>query len=684
MSKTIKYIGTQKRWPELAATGKQAFWMPGRQDERSDVEALQLLGTGLFEEVGAAPVAMPMIGAVADATGVQVGLPGNMSEALGDAGVIPNALLYTAPLATPIDTAVDCGAYWYNDFGLEWTRLNAGSTWMGWYDWRHNHRGTDGYQPADWTPTNYAAKSFAKGSDGVTYMALQPMTSGAPKNPTDPANAAYWRARPTAKYYPDRHPMLGWYRGDDAKVISWQVKWLVEHGCKWAVIQQRAFQPDDFEGGLVRWANPESLANWIYKLVNDRAVAAGYMKLAFWMPHSTSDSGHMQALLPINGMHDSSLIYTPGMRVCTVANRVATYYLNIQQTTAGILISNTAYWTPIVGYVNNVDYPVGRVLIQSDKFYVCIAPNGPATTIAAPGNTAFWLLISDFNSSASANYTPGMVAIPTTGNDNRHYVCVNGGTGAALGVPSSSNPNWALRQFFAAGYALGLKYFVDFHNTHKTKVKTITKGGKTYLATLLWESEVLRAKMGHGNALIELLQQMGAYVNSVNPAWDGVAPLMRNSTSPTSAGGALDYVKAEQTGRVLLIRTDYPGTAASTGAVEGADGYQSLIDNFGPTFSSNGQAAAVDKRVYCVPTALTTVGAHDSTYRFEGHSPAKFGAYMAKARKHGDNGLAFKGDDGKQVLLVYNVQEWAEAGPGLQPNMQDGFGYLTAMKRAVV
>lgn len=51
MSKTIKYIGTQTRWPETAVTGKQSTWSPGWMDERSDSEAAQLLATGLFFDV---------------------------------------------------------------------------------------------------------------------------------------------------------------------------------------------------------------------------------------------------------------------------------------------------------------------------------------------------------------------------------------------------------------------------------------------------------------------------------------------------------------------------------------------------------------------------------------------------------------------------------------------------------
>lgn len=53
MPKTVKYIGTVTRWPELATTGKQSTWVPGQQEQRSDTEAAQLLATGLFSDVDA-------------------------------------------------------------------------------------------------------------------------------------------------------------------------------------------------------------------------------------------------------------------------------------------------------------------------------------------------------------------------------------------------------------------------------------------------------------------------------------------------------------------------------------------------------------------------------------------------------------------------------------------------------
>lgn len=53
MPKTIKYTGSQRRWPELAATGRQSVWFPGQTEQRSDVEASQLLATGLFADIDA-------------------------------------------------------------------------------------------------------------------------------------------------------------------------------------------------------------------------------------------------------------------------------------------------------------------------------------------------------------------------------------------------------------------------------------------------------------------------------------------------------------------------------------------------------------------------------------------------------------------------------------------------------
>ena len=68
---------------------------------------------------------------------------------------------------------------------------------------------------------------------------------------------------------------------------------------------------------------------------------------------------------------------------------------------------------------------------------------------------------------------------------------------------------------------------------------------------------------------------------------------------------------------------------------------------------------------------------------YQGHSPAKFEAFIRKVRVASETGKGYLGSDGRPMLLIYNVSEWTEGGPGLQPNMQDGFGYLTALKSAI-
>jgi hypothetical protein len=36
------------------------------------------------------------------------------------------------------------------------------------------------------------------------------------------------------------------------------------------------------------------------------------------------------------------------------------------------------------------------------------------------------------------------------------------------------------------------------------------------------------------------------------------------------------------------------------------------------------------------------------------------------------------------MVTVYNIGEWAEGGPGLQPNQKDRFGYLQAVSNVTM
>jgi hypothetical protein len=477
-----------------------------------------------FLEAGVAQkaTAKHLVGAVGgmptiyDSDGTPIGIAANPFETRGENGVTTKSILPLAPTPTPPVTTIDCGAFWYQDFGLEWIRQNSAGigapSWMGWYDWRWNHASAVGQN-----------------------------------------------------YYPDRHPALGWYRGDDLHTLSWQVKWMLEHGCTWAILQQR----NDPTPNTATWSDPATINHWIYQLfTNIPAVTSGAFKLALWMPNSSG----VPSLSPSNGTWSSAAAYT-----------------------------------------------IGQTVI----------------------NTAF---------------------------DNRQYTALTNNTNRR---PDLNPTDWQIRPMPANWNAM-----VSLLAAHPNSVKTIQRNGATYVVVFFWDGESMRASWGT-NTLRVWLQDFGAALNAANPSWEGVAVLFNKSPSPSAAdgvsglGGTINYDLAEA-GRAVFLRTDYNGIEASAGA---SGSYQSIIDNF-PAFSSATRATAISRRVYSVTTGAMSV-APISGFNYPGHSPAKFQTMIEKIRTRIESG------NGYPMLLIANVSEWTEQGPGLQPNMQDGFGYLTALKNAI-
>ncbi len=129
-----------------------------------------------------------------------------------------------APVAAP---PVDILAHWYNDFGLECRRVNLGSGWIGWYYWSWNFHGASG--------------------DG---------------------------------YDPSRHPLLGFYRGDDPVVLDWQCRWLYEYGVTGVVL---CWSSRESAAALTGWDRPASPVYWLHQLFN-RTPHFKRLKYVMWAP----------------------------------------------------------------------------------------------------------------------------------------------------------------------------------------------------------------------------------------------------------------------------------------------------------------------------------------------------------------------------------------------------------------
>lgn len=124
-------------------------------------------------------------------------------------------LLGAPPVSQTItNSPIDILAHWFNDFGMDCVRQDNSFGSSVWYDWSWNH--TDA--------------------------------------PTKNVN--------NEPYDNKRHPLLGWYRGDDAAVLDWQCYWLKESGVKAAIL----YTTNRFKRST--WADPATRGYWMYNLFN--------------------------------------------------------------------------------------------------------------------------------------------------------------------------------------------------------------------------------------------------------------------------------------------------------------------------------------------------------------------------------------------------------------------------------
>lgn len=119
--------------------------------------------------------------------------------------------LKEAPIVKNIPyKGLDIIGHWYNDFGLEYTAsgINSSNGSYIWYDWR-------------------------------------------------------WNFTTNANYDPQRHPLLGWYKGDDINVLDWQCYWLAESG----VNVVNLIQIDGFDNS--NWSSSSDKHYWEFQLLNN-------------------------------------------------------------------------------------------------------------------------------------------------------------------------------------------------------------------------------------------------------------------------------------------------------------------------------------------------------------------------------------------------------------------------------
>lgn len=187
----------------------------------------------------------------------------------------------------------------------------------------------------------------------------------------------------------------------------------------------------------------------------------------------------------------------------------------------------------------------------------------------------------------------------------------------------------------------------------------IVRDGKRYPVVFLWAEEALRGVFDNYQGSAQLTAFYLRLAQRFRGAgYDGVALFARQDSRH-----ALDLAALAE-GGVLHFRASYASTE-SKGAT-----YPECVANYAPPTDP--------ATILSVMTAKHTHTPHPSKWNCPGHSPALFRLLLERTLAHLDRtGMP-------RIVTCYNVAEWAEGGPGLQPNMQDRFGYLQAVRDVLV
>ena len=217
-------------------------------------------------------------------------------------------------------------------------------------------------------------------------------------------------------------------------------------------------------------------------------------------------------------------------------------------------------------------------------------------------------------------------------------------------------------------------WWTDFSNfycneTYKDRVYTYTKDGKEYAVISLWDEQSMRFGLGERNnqlgeeKVIALYKEVSQYFKE--NGYDGLCVLAR---TPCFAGDSPERVAVRAdllANDVLWLAADYPSNALGVGST-----YEERVSKFLPLSAD---------RIYCVALGLQTHTPHPSAWNCPGNTPALFKTWIDNVVKNLD-----ENPTRERMVTCYNVSEWHEGGAGLCPTVGAGYGYLEAIRDAII
>lgn len=236
-------------------------------------------------------------------------------------------------------------------------------------------------------------------------------------------------------------------------------------------------------------------------------------------------------------------------------------------------------------------------------------------------------------------------------------------------------PNFKTLKYAMSGPSSGTQANFEAHWTDmKNNVMATNRNyhvttinGKTYPTIYLYDMATIRTSVFASNANFETwMKGMATYFQG--HGHDGVCILGRNASYYTGSTQTKNTAQVLNDFGVYVFETDY---GAFPGSYSPATVFSDYVNQYYTAYD-----AVKFRRIPNVMTGRSSKF-HPSGWTQTGTTPALFQNVLQNAIN-----LATTNDTIPNIVTIYNVSEWGEGGASLQPNMQDGFGYLNAIRQA--
>ena len=194
---------------------------------------------------------------------------------------------------------------------------------------------------------------------------------------------------------------------------------------------------------------------------------------------------------------------------------------------------------------------------------------------------------------------------------------------------------------------------LDFIENYKDNIHIYYYNNKRYVCVYTFSLSAMRGPFDNYQGNTNTINFLKGFASDlIDLGYDGLCLLCRDTTTTISMG--YNYIDDG----LILYNAEYANIGANITTYEEY---------------ANKELTATENTVMGVMTATLSSPEHTSTWNVPGSTPELFQKALNHRIQH-----MLKYNLPK-MITIYNVSEWAEGGPGLIPNIQDGFGYLDAV-----